>query len=291
MLTRSLIGLAIVSAIAAAANADSPPPDNRPEGAGGDRAGELGETIMPPPPTYEATGVTVEEHLGARLPLDASFRTSDGKLVTLGEVLSGETPIILTFNYSDCPLLCSMQLNGLTSAMPLVEELRAGIQYRIVTISLNPDEQLPKLAAMKRRYLERLPASQRDHAARGWTFLVGDEQAIRGVADVVGFKYRYIADRAEWAHPAAFVFASNRGVVTRYAHGFELPPDTLRESIMRAGLSEPSTAAGFMHLCYFYDPDAKDHSRAGVLALRLGAAGFLVLLAGLGTIFLIRRKS
>ena len=79
-----------------------------------------GETIMPPPPTYEANGVTVEEHLGARLPADAMFRTADNTVTTLGALLAeADTPVILTFNYADCPLLCSMQLNGLTAAMPL----------------------------------------------------------------------------------------------------------------------------------------------------------------------------
>jgi protein SCO1/2 len=250
-----------------------------------------GETIMPPPPTYEATGVAVEEHLGARLPADAMFRTVDNTVTTLGALLAeADTPVILTFNYSDCPLLCSMQLNGLTAAMPLIDEFRAGVHYRIVTISLNPDEQPHKLAAMRAKYLERLPEEQRAKAKAGWTFLVGDAVAIRRVADAVGFKYKYIADRAEWAHPAAFVFASTGGTVTRYVHGFELAPDVFRESIIKAGMSEPATAAGFAHLCYFFDPDAKNHSRAGVLALRIGAAGFVVLLAGLGMVFLIRRK-
>ena len=251
------------------------------------------EKIMPPPPTYQATGVTIEEHLGARLPVDAKFRTSDGAFVTLGEVLAGDTPVIVTFNYSDCPLLCSLQLNGLTAAMPGIE-LKPGTHYRVITISLNPDEQLHKLAAMKAKYIERA-GGQTDHIATGWTFLAaatpGDDAAIRRVADVVGFKYTYIADRAEWAHPSAFVFASNTGVVTRYVHGFELAPDVFRESIIKAGMAEPATAAGFLHLCYFYDPDAKNHSRAGVIALRIGAAGCVVLLAAFGTIALVRRRS
>jgi hypothetical protein len=33
-----------------------------------------------------------------------------------------------------------------------------------------------------------------------------------------------------------------------------------------------------MNRCYHYDPEANSHARAGMLALRLGAAGFVVLL-------------
>ncbi|HEU0033055.1 MAG TPA: SCO family protein [Kofleriaceae bacterium] len=268
------------------------------------------EQILPPPPTYKANGVTVEEHLGARVPLDAKFRTQDGTHVTLGEVLAGELPTILTFNYSDCPMLCSLQLNGLTAAMPKAAELAAppvgaekpdklafqlGKQYRVVTISLEPKETLEKLQKMKQKYLDRLPEAQRAAARTGWTFLVpdvpGDDAAIRRVAETVGFAYTYIPERAEWAHPAAFVFLSTTGVVTRYVYGIDIDPVVMRESIFKAGLAEPTSAVGFMHRCYEYDPNANNYSHAGVMALRIAAVSCLVLLlAGLGTLHVIRRN-
>jgi len=40
--------------------------------------------------------------------------------VTLGDVMRGDLPAILTFNYSDCPMLCNVQLTGLTTALPKV---------------------------------------------------------------------------------------------------------------------------------------------------------------------------
>ena len=65
-------------------------------------------------------GVAIDEHLGAKLPLDARFRTQTGAHVTLGEIVKGDLPTILTFNYSDCPMLCSLQLNGLSAALPKI---------------------------------------------------------------------------------------------------------------------------------------------------------------------------
>ncbi len=83
---------------------------------------------------------------------------------------------------------------------------------------------------------------------------------------------------------------STKGVVTRYVHGIEFDPQVMRDSIFKAGASEPSTAVGFMNRCYHYDPDANNHSRVGVLVLRIGAAGFLILLlSGLGMLHLVRR--
>ncbi|HEX3757657.1 MAG TPA: SCO family protein [Kofleriaceae bacterium] len=253
------------------------------------------DEIPAPPPTFRAGGVTVDERLGARVPHDARFRTQDGVPITLGEALGGSLPAILTFNYSDCPMLCNVQLNGLTAALPAVGTpgvspdpdrgqavFRVGVQFRIVTIDLEPNDTLDKARAMRERYLARFPEDQRAAARAGWTFLLaaipGDGAAIRRVADTVGFRYTYVKERAEWAHPAALILLSAAGVVTRYIHGIEYEPAVLRASIYKAGIAEPAAAIGFLLRCYHFDPDANSHVRAGVLALRIGAAGFVVVL-------------
>jgi protein SCO1/2 len=262
------------------------------------------DEVLAPPPTYEANGANVLEKLGAQVPLDAKFKTQDGTATTLGDVLRGELPTILTFNYADCPMLCSLQLNGLMAALPGITAagpapvgakdgnvaFRIGQQFRIVTISLEPKESLERATKMREKYIARLPAAQQDAARKGWTFLVadGEPSQIARVAEAVGFSYVYVPDRAEWAHPAALIFLSTAGTVTRYVFGIEFDPQMMRESIFKAGLSEPTTAVGFMNRCYHFDPSTKDHSRAGIMALRVAAAGFVVLLAaGLG--FYVRR--
>jgi len=238
---------------------------------------------------------------GLAHPEQAKFVTSDGKAVTLGDLLKGDLPTILTFNYSDCPMLCSLQLNGLSKVLPELANkiggfsLYLGGHFRIITIDLEPNEPLDKLAKMKAKYIDRLPSWQHDQGAAGWTFLraakQGDGAAIRRVADTVGFKYTYLPDRAEWAHPAALIFLATSGAVTRYVYGIDFAPAMMRESLILAGKAEPSTAVGFMNRCYHYDPEANSHARAGVLALRLGAAGFVVLLAATLSLMHFLRKN
>jgi protein SCO1/2 len=313
MASRSIIALAgtfgaLVLAAAGPAPALAHPGEPGATSAAGDPPVASDDEILAPPPTYQANGVTVDEHVGGRVPLDAAFRTQDGTPVTLGDLLQGDLPAILTFNYSDCPMLCSVQLSGLTAALPKVGErgaspdpsrgdaiFRVGVQFRIVTIDLEPNETLDKARAMRQRYLDRLPEDQRAAARAGWTFLVaatpGDDTAIQRVAAAVGFRYTYIKDRAEWAHPAALILLSASGVVTRYLYGIEFDPMVLRESIYKAGIAEPAAAVGFMIRCYHYDPGANNHARAGVIALRIGAAGFaILLLAALGAMHLVRRS-
>ncbi|HEY4242300.1 MAG TPA: SCO family protein [Kofleriaceae bacterium] len=267
------------------------------------------DEIVPASPTYRANGVTVDEHIGARLPLDAEFRTADGEQLTLGSILRGDLPVILTFNYSDCPMLCSLQLNGLSAALPKVavsgpspdpkksEQIafRVGQQFRIVTIDLEPNEPLAKLQKMRDKYLARLPEDLRATARTGWTFLAagkaGDDASIRRVAETVGFKYKYLPDKAEFAHPAALIFTSSSGKVTRYVYGIDYDTATMRESIYKAGLSEPATAVGFLNRCYHFDPDANAATHAGVWTLRIGAGSFVALgLAGFVVLRLLRRR-
>jgi hypothetical protein len=73
------------------------------------------------------------------------------------------------------------------------------------------------------------------------------------------------------------IFLASNGAVTRYVYGIEFETGVLRDSVFKAGQAEPASAVGFLNRCYHYDPDARSHARAGMLALRLGAAGFVVL--------------
>jgi protein SCO1/2 len=251
-------------------------------------------------PAWKGDNITVHEHLGAQVPFDARFRTADGAHVTLGDVLKGNLPTILTFNYSDCPMLCSLQLNGLSTALPLIAEahdgvvLRAGVQFKIVTIDLEPGEPLEKIQKMRDKYIARLPEDQRANAKAGWTFLIaenpGDRTQIARVAQAVGFSYMYIPERAEWAHPAALIFLASSGVVTRYVYGIEFAAAMMRESIVKAGTREPASAVGFLNRCYHYDPDANSHAHAGVVAMRIAAASAVVLLlSALGLVVFLKK--
>jgi protein SCO1/2 len=264
---------------------NNPPPDDRVLTAG----------------SWNGDQITVAEKLGAQIPLDARFRTADGAHVTLGEVMQGGLPAILTFNYSDCPMLCSLQLNGLSTALPLIADksdgvmLRPGAQFRIVTIDLEPGESLEKIQKMRDKYIARLPENQRESAKAGWTFLVaenpGDGTQIHRVAASVGFSYMYIPERAEWAHPAALIFLASSGVVTRYVYGIEFSAPVMRESIIKAGTHEPASTVGFLNRCYHYDPDANSHAHAGMLALQFGAGGMiLLLLSGFGLATFLKKQ-
>ena len=82
-------------------------------------------------------GVSFEQRLGAQVPLDLRFRDEAGRERVLRELVSTGRPVILTLNYFECPLLCTVELNGLVSA-PKPLTLTPGRDFDVVTVSFNP---------------------------------------------------------------------------------------------------------------------------------------------------------
>jgi protein SCO1 len=251
--------------------------------------------VTPAPPEIDA--IRVDEQLGAQVPLELAFRDQSGNRVVLGDLIKGDLPVVLTFNYSNCPMLCSMQLNGLIDVLPKLS-LVAGGQFRIITIVLEPKETPGGAQAMRNMYIQRLADRRKELREPaeygGWTYLVAetpdDDAAIRRVAETVGFGYRYLPDQAEFAHPAALIFLSPSGKVTRYMHGIEYDPADLFTSLVRAGTAEPSASVGFVQRCFHWEPPSTAGARTGQAVMRFGALAFAgLMISALFVVHFLRR--
>lgn len=259
--------------------------------AGSDPRPAHADEPMPVPPGV-FKGVEVSEHLGQRLPLDARFRDQAGNDVVLGDVIRGDLPVLLTFNYSNCPQLCDVQLKGLVAALAEVR-LTPGAQFRLATVILAPGEPPERAARTRAQYVKLLRDKGVNVTADGWTFLVSrdgnDEGAIHAVAAAAGFGYRYDERQDEYAHPATTVALSPSGIITRYVHGITPVGVDVESTITRAGLSEPSAASGFVMSCFHWDPDGR--SEWGRQLMRYGALGFASLFAVVLAAYLLWRRS
>src|SRR5512135_2224818 len=78
--------------------------------------------------------VGVDEKLGAAVPKDLAFTDQDGRQVRLGDYM-GRTPVILTLNYYECPMLCPITFRNLIDTIKQVKGLTPGIDFRVVTVS------------------------------------------------------------------------------------------------------------------------------------------------------------
>lgn len=228
------------------------------------------DRMEPTPLELEAVGVN--EKLGAALPVDTVFVDEQGKSVKLGDLFS-DKPVILTFNYSDCPMLCSVQLGGLVDTM-LQMEWNLGKNYEVITIGLDPTESATRAQDTKAGYLERYT---RDGAAKGWHFLRGRQEDIQKVADAVGFGYTFFKARGEYLHPAVLILVSPQANVSTYVYGTSYDPIELRDQLVGAAVGETSEALQrFILACYHYSPPTGN----GAIVAKIMRYGGLVFILG-----------
>lgn len=232
----------------------------------------------------ELDGVDLKENLGGELPLFAQFSDENGKKVRLADLI-GDKPVILTFNYSNCPMLCSVQLGGLVDTM-LNMSWNVGKEYEIITIGLDPEETMERATNTKEGYLERYGRKGSD---KGWHFLRGDASSIKLVADAVGFGYTYHPQRKEYLHPAVMTFVSPRGSVSGYMYGVKFDHIELRDKLIVASTGDISeSATQFILSCYHLESGTGNGIAAGVM--KYGGLLFLVGFAFAMAIFGIKRS-
>ncbi|OYP31595.1 electron transporter [Rhodopirellula sp. MGV] len=228
----------------------------------------------------EAEGITVDQNLGDSLPLDLSLTDSNGNEIKVADVIDGTVPTIFTMNYSNCPMLCSIQLNQLTASLNQLD-LKLGEDFRILTVSIDPKETTKRAAETKAKYVD--DVVNQPLANRGWTFTTAKQPVIDKLADTVGFRYRYDEAIQQYNHPAMLAFISPKGVITRYSLSLDFPADQLKLALVEAGEGTVGNAVDqFIMWCYSYDPDSNSYTPHAWRLMRLCGLGFIgVMLAAL----------
>jgi protein SCO1/2 len=244
-----------------------------------------------PPPTQDAATppsqlveVGYDQKLGDSIPLNALFRDEEGNEVRLGELLRGR-PIVLSVVYYECPMLCTLILNGAVSALkPLA--LTPGKDFDFIAVSFDPRETPALAKAKKEVYLERYGrADSRD----GWRFLTGDGISIGQLTQAVGFRYTWDEASKQYAHPSGIVILTPEGKIARYLFGVEFAPKDVRLGLVEASAGTIGTVSDqAMLFCYKYDPSRGRYSVAVLKLVRVAAV--LTIAALIGFIGIQRRR-
>lgn len=231
--------------------------------------------------------VGFDQRMGETVPGDIALRDEQGRAVKLADYL-GRKPVVLALVYYDCPMLCTMTLNGLVSAMNAVA-FDAGKDFEVVTVSFEPRE-TPELAAAKKQvYLKRYP---RPGAAAGWHFLTAEPDAVARLTQAVGFRYTWDERIRQYAHPAGIVVLTPEGRVARYLFGIEYAPKDLRFALVEASAGRVGGVVDQAVLfCYQYDPATGRYGTAVMRILRLGAGLTLAALVAFIVVMLRRERA
>ncbi len=234
----------------------------------------------------ELREVGIDQRLNQQVPLDLPFRNEAGETVTFGSLLRGK-PVILSLVYYECPMLCTLVLNGLLSTMKALP-FDVGNEFDVITVSFDPRD-TPALATQKKdTYLRDY---KRLGAAAGWHFLTGDEDSIKRLADAVGFRYNYLPEKQEFAHAAGIMVLTPTGILARYFYGVEYAPRDVKFGLMEAAQQRIGSAVDQVLLfCFSYDPSTGRYSMLVLTLVRIGGA-LTVLAFALFLFRMLRRES
>jgi protein SCO1 len=272
-------GWAAVQAVAFCALAMAPPLMAQVSSYGDKETGPANDK----PPSI-LNGVGIAQNLNGQLPLGLTFTDDEGKQVQLATYF-GKHPAILALVYYQCPMLCSEELNGLTGALEMVDEV-PGKDFNILVVSIDPTEGTDLAAAKKRSYVKRYGHPE---TASGWHFMTGTQASIDALTKAVGFGYVKIpgpdGKLNQFAHASSIQIVTPEGKLAQYYMGVEYSPKDLRLGLAEASSNRiGSPVDNILTYCYHYDPRTNKHS---LIVARVVQLGGLVTVCSLGGFMLV----
>ncbi len=240
---------------------------------------------LAPVPQLQAQNITPENILqragitmkiGETVPQDIVFQNEAGEDVTLGSFL-GKKPVFLIPVYYECPMLCSLILNGFLKALNAMR-FAAGEEFDVITFSFDPEE-TPSLARQKKKnymagYHHASPTGD------GWHFLTGSEASIKTLTEAIGYRYEYDPETDEFGHPSVLLMLSPEGQITHYFSGVEFSARDFRLAVVEASDGKVGNIQDlFLLLCYHYDPMKGRYGLAITTALRVAGVLTILILA------------
>jgi protein SCO1 len=235
----------------------------------------------------DLTGVGITEKLGASIDMEHTFTDENGKDVRIGDYFSKKHPVILSFAYYECPMLCGVVLNALVDGMKELE-WTPGKEFTVVNLSFDPREKFDLAAAKKKNLKEALGKPE---AAAGWHFLTGEENQIKALASELGFGYRWDEKEKQYAHGAGIFVLTPEGKLSRILYGIQYRPSDLRLSLVEASNGKVGTIIDRIILfCFSYNTNLRQYSVTAIRIVQIGAVLTILLLGGFIAISRFREK-
>jgi protein SCO1/2 len=219
--------------------------------------------------------VGFDQRLGESLPMTAEFKDSTGRSRPLADFF-GEKPVVLALVYYECPMLCTMVLNGVLASLRTLD-FTVGEEFDVVVVSFDPREEPDLAAAKKAAYLE---SYGRAVDPSSWSFLTGSPESIKELTEATGFRYTWDEETQQFAHASGIIVASPQGVVSKYFYGIDFPPNDLHLGLVEASEGRIGSVIDSIQLyCFRYDPVTGQYSLTALTLIRAGGVVMVLLLA------------
>lgn len=224
----------------------------------------------------------VDEKIGAYLPMDLKFTTSEGKELPLKELITKPTLIALV--YYECTGICAPMQNELAWTIDKLQ-LEPGTDFQVISFSFDHHETPAVAAKWKSNYLKTI---KRNFASDNWIFLTGDSVSIKKLTEVAGFYF--VPNENQYIHGGVVISVTPDGKISRYLFGKEFNPFDVKMALLeaKAGKSNP-TISKVLEFCFSFDPKGRQYT-LNVTRI-IGSIMLLGVGAFFGVLVLKRKKS
>ena len=227
-------------------------------------------------------GIGVDDRIGDFVSGDQEFDDHDNNHIRFGHFFGNEQPVMLSFNYSNCPKLCSVQLQNMTSCLREVD-FEVGKDFQLVSVSIDPNEQTSRARESREKFMGQY---NRPDSESGWHFLTGDRDQIESLTNECGFRYKYVRQQKLYSHPPVFILLSPKGKIVRYIHGLSYDPVTMRRALIESAegkIGSPINQLAYGLGCFVFDESTGKYTMQAMSIMRIGglitAGGLLLCLA------------
>lgn len=216
-----------------------------------------------------AKDIGVDPKLGKYVDPELSFTDEENNFVRMGDFFDNKRPVILSFNYSNCPKLCEVQLDLMTDALREID-FEVGKDFQIVSVSIDPKEQLSRVREMRDRFSG---LYNRTGSEDSWHFLVSKDPAmVKDLAKSCGVRYKYVPRQKLYSHPPVFLLLSPKGKIVRYIHGLQYEPVTISRALIESSegkIGSPINRFTFVTGCFLFDETTGKYSFAAMGLMRV----------------------
>ena len=211
--------------------------------------------------------------LGVKPEPALSFRDDKGQAFSFGE-MTGQ-PLVLVLSYYNCDGTCSVVNKDLGELLKGVKGQVPGRDYRILTVSFDPNDTAETLAKFRAKFDVPAPI------LAAWRFaLPANEGDAKRLADLIGFKFFWSPRDKVFLHPGVFAFLSAEGRVVRYLYSANSRPLDVELALIDAKQNQIKPGEIYdlaLSVCYSYNYKEGKYTLNIPLFIGLGSLLFGIL--------------
>ncbi|MGY4479969.1 SCO family protein [Bradyrhizobium sp. USDA 3364] len=195
---------------------------------------------------FERAGLAT--NAGQQLPLQVPLTSEANETRPLKNWLGSMPTVWISADYT-CTTLCGPLISIVSNALADTG-LRAGLDYRLIVLGLDPKDTADDALAMKAAQV-----SPRGDLPAQSIFLQGTSADVGELLTAFGIRTSYDAEHDQFAHPAAVFVVTSEGRIAHALTGIALDPENLRRTLVDTGHGRIGGWSSQVRLlCYGFDP-------------------------------------